>query len=162
MTIAAPDANSTSAASSGDRAVGHADVQLEPVAVERQRRVDEVDRASPSQSRTLLATHATEASRCSTATAAVSHAGSGRASLLRNATYWPVALRRAEVAPAREPGVHVEARARVTSGAAARISASALPSPEALSTTMISSVRRPVEIAAGPRGTRWCRRRRDS
>ena len=46
ITIAAPDANSTSVARSGIDESGSADVELEAVAVERHRRVDEVDGAA--------------------------------------------------------------------------------------------------------------------
>ena len=138
MTIAAPDAKSTSVGLVGDRGVRRADVQLEAVAVERQRGVDEVDGvALPVEH---LARHARDRRvvRAATSTAARSHPRVGAGVVVQERDVLAGRL-------AAAPWLHPPAKPRFSSSARIRasgnraVSTSALPSPDALSTTITSS-----------------------
>ena len=114
---------------------------------------------SPSQSRTLLATAATLASRARTSIAAEIHAAPGRASLLMKARNSPRAWAAPRLQPPENP-VFVGDSTTVAPGTASRMRC-ALPSPEALSTTTSSSCsaghstpsneRRQVMVSSAPR-----------
>src|SRR5439155_1471723 len=91
----------------------------------------------PSQSRILEATHEMVLSVSIRVTAALIQAGSGRASLLRKATYSPRAASALRLHPPAKPRFLVDATT-LTSGKRPR-SRSTLPSPDALSTTISSS-----------------------
>jgi len=105
---------------------------------------------SPSQSSTFEAIAPIDGSAASGSTAADTQRSCGRASLLRNATYSPLAFATPRLQPPANPRLPPDSTTRA-SGTAWRIR-SADPSPEWLSTTISSSRSSGQSICR-----RWCR-----